>query len=210
MAFAIALINLQKDYLFVSINLAILIVIQLTLLIRYTNKTNKEISSFFQAILNDDYTAIYSGNSNGKHSQEIKIFLDKINSLIQDKTLEIEKQKNYLEYAFQKANVGLISFDDTGKIDLFNNHAQNLLRLSKLESINEIAKIDPKLHEIIVDLTPENEVLTHKINIPSNIHKNVMEMIDYDAPGIIVIGDVVAEHPAFLGEEIQRVLDLDL
>jgi len=52
---------------------------------------------------------------------------------------------------------------------------------------------------------------TEKIIIDTiNNYKNVIDMIDYNAPGIIVIGDVVAEHPAFLEEEIQRVLDLDL
>ncbi len=40
-----------------------------------------------------------------------------------------------------------------------------------------------------------------------NNYKNIIDIIDYTAPGIIVIGDVVAEHPAFLDEEIQRVLD---
>ena len=43
-----------------------------------------------------------------------------------------------------------------------------------------------------------------------NNYKNVIDIIDYSAPGIIVIGDVIAEHPAFLDEEIQRVLDLAL
>jgi len=38
-------------------------------------------------------------------------------------------------------------------------------------------------------------------------YKNTIETIDYAAPGIIVIGDVVAEHPSYLDEEIQRVLN---
>ncbi|WP_372745131.1 uroporphyrinogen-III C-methyltransferase [Lutibacter sp.] len=40
-----------------------------------------------------------------------------------------------------------------------------------------------------------------------NNYKNVIDKIDYTSPGIIVIGDVVAEHSAFLDEEIQRVLN---
>jgi len=39
-------------------------------------------------------------------------------------------------------------------------------------------------------------------------YENVHISIDYTSPGIIVIGDVVAEHPSFLEEEIQRVLEL--
>lgn len=38
-------------------------------------------------------------------------------------------------------------------------------------------------------------------------YKNVMTSIDYRKPGIIVIGDVVAEHSSYLDEEIQRVLN---
>lgn len=41
-----------------------------------------------------------------------------------------------------------------------------------------------------------------------NNYKSVIGTIDYFSPGIIVIGDVVAEHPSFLEEEIQRVLKM--
>lgn len=41
-----------------------------------------------------------------------------------------------------------------------------------------------------------------------NNYKNIIDVIDYSSPGIIVIGDVVAEHPSFLEEEIQRVLEI--
>jgi len=40
-------------------------------------------------------------------------------------------------------------------------------------------------------------------------YKNVIDTIDYSSPGIIVIGDVVGEHPSFLAEEIQRVLEFN-
>ena len=38
-------------------------------------------------------------------------------------------------------------------------------------------------------------------------HENIMGDIDFTQPGIIVIGDTVAECPAFFDEEIQRVLE---
>jgi len=38
-------------------------------------------------------------------------------------------------------------------------------------------------------------------------YEAAVKMIDYSKPGIIVIGDTVAEHPAFFEEEIQRVLE---
>ena len=38
-------------------------------------------------------------------------------------------------------------------------------------------------------------------------YNHIIDLIDLSSPGIIVIGDVVAEHPSFLDEEIQRVLE---
>jgi uroporphyrin-III C-methyltransferase len=41
-------------------------------------------------------------------------------------------------------------------------------------------------------------------------HMNILNSIDTSKPGIIVIGDVVAEHPSFFEEEVQRVLNSNL
>lgn len=51
---------------------------------------------------------------------------------------------------------------------------------------------------------PEEKIIMETINN----YKNVIDLIDYSSPGIIVIGDVVSDHPSFLEEEIQRVLDI--
>ena len=41
-------------------------------------------------------------------------------------------------------------------------------------------------------------------------HDSINSQIDYSKPGIIVIGNTVAEHPGFFEEEIQRVLEAAL
>ena len=73
--------------------------------------------------------------------------------------------------------------------------------------INEIKKYRHKYtpFAIIQNGTLPNEMIL--IDTIAN-YKNVIDAIDYSAPGIIVIGDVVADHPSFLEEEIQRVLEI--
>jgi len=51
---------------------------------------------------------------------------------------------------------------------------------------------------------PNENIIVETINN----YKNVIRTIDYSSPGVIVVGDVVAEHPSFLEEEIQRVLEM--
>lgn len=57
---------------------------------------------------------------------------------------------------------------------------------------------------VIQNGTKEDESIV--LDIIEN-YESVAKMIDYSKPGIIVIGDTVAEHPAFFEEEIQRVLE---
>lgn len=73
--------------------------------------------------------------------------------------------------------------------------------------INEIKKYRHKYtpFAIIQNGTLPNEMIL--IDTIAN-YKNIIDAIDFNAPGIIVIGDVVADHPSFLEEEIQRVLEL--
>ncbi len=57
---------------------------------------------------------------------------------------------------------------------------------------------------IIQNGTREDESII--LDIIQN-YEAAAKVIDYSKPGIIVIGDTVAEHPAFFEEEIQRVLE---
>ncbi|WP_339711595.1 uroporphyrinogen-III C-methyltransferase [uncultured Kriegella sp.] len=56
---------------------------------------------------------------------------------------------------------------------------------------------------LIQNGTMENEIChTATLGTTSSMNKK----IDLNSPGIIVIGDVVANHPSFFAEEVQRVL----
>jgi len=54
----------------------------------------------------------------------------------------------------------------------------------------------------------QNGTLKHESCITGTLNtiKTLINDIDISKPGIIVIGNVVAEHPSFFEEEIQRVL----
>ena len=73
--------------------------------------------------------------------------------------------------------------------------------------MKEVVKYRDKLtpFAIIQNGTLPNEKIT--IDTIGN-YKKITDTIDYSSPGIIVIGDVVGEHPSFLDEEIQRVLEI--
>lgn len=90
--------------------------------------------------------------------------------------------------------------------------AQSSATMVILMGVRKFAQIVTEVHKyrstktpiaVIQDGTLKNESCT--IATLGSIG-SVVEAIDITKPGIIVIGDVVAEHPSFFEEEVQRVL----
>jgi len=81
-----------------------------------------------------------------------------------------------------------------------------LMGIRKLDSIvGEVSKyrrLETPI-AIIQNGTMKNECCA--VTTFQDIH-DVISTVDISKPGIIVIGDVVAEHPSFFEEEVQRVL----
>ena len=81
-----------------------------------------------------------------------------------------------------------------------------LMGIRKLyQIVDEVSKYRESMTPIAViqNGTTENE---RCVVATLETIKNHIDVIVFDMPGIIVIGDVVAEHPSFFEEEVQRVL----
>lgn len=94
--------------------------------------------------------------------------------------------------------------------------AQSTATLVILMGLRNYIKIITEIKKYRHKYTPiaiiQNGTLTNEtIQIDTlDNYKNLISDIDYTIPGIIVIGDVVAEHPSFLEEDIQRVLEFTM
>lgn len=101
--------------------------------------------------------------------------------------------------------------DDTISKDLVlaSQSSATLVILMGLRNMSTIIKEVSKYRSrftpmaVIQNGTTKNE----KISIGDiNSVDEIKKTIDYSSPGIIIVGDVVAEHPGYFDEEIQRVL----
>ncbi|WP_317047327.1 uroporphyrinogen-III C-methyltransferase [Lutibacter citreus] len=91
--------------------------------------------------------------------------------------------------------------------------AQSSATLVILMGLRNFTLIMEEIKTYRNELTPfaiiQNGSLPNETIVIESIknYKNTIDTIDYSSPGIIIIGDVVAEHTSFLDEEIQRVLN---
>ncbi len=94
--------------------------------------------------------------------------------------------------------------------------AQSSATMVILMGVRKFSQIALEVSKYRTTLTPfaviQNGTLQNETCITGMLHSytDVLNDLDKTKPGIIVIGDVVAEHPSFFEEEVQRVLNSNL
>ena len=83
---------LRTDHTFTLINLGLLIVLQVVILVRFLNKTNKNLSAFFDSIKSGDQADVLSEYSQSSSLKELNHCLNEINKSIQKVKIENQVQ----------------------------------------------------------------------------------------------------------------------
>jgi nitrogen fixation/metabolism regulation signal transduction histidine kinase len=94
--------------------------------------------------------------------------LHEINELLQDARIEKENQFLYLQYIVEHVGIGLIAFDEKGKINLINKAALNLFHLKELKHIKNLNLIREGMDKSLREVKPGQQILM-KTNIAGSI-----------------------------------------
>lgn len=113
----------------------------------FINRSNKDTSNFLQAIIHNDFTIKYSAERKGKSFRHLYDTFNQVNK----KFIEVSQQEAgefyYLTTLIQQLGVGIISFDDKGRVHLVNDSFKELLGKKELINLHTIGRISPDLHD---------------------------------------------------------------
>jgi nitrogen fixation/metabolism regulation signal transduction histidine kinase len=149
-----------RDYLITIINLAALLILQTVFLIRFIRRINLQIIDYFDLIKNKE-SGFRLKNAEDKNSFSLlrKQFND-TNQIIQDIRIEKEIQTNYLNHLVNYINIGLFSFDETGKIQFINPEAKRILNLDHLFKLDDLNGLNKGFSDFLKNIKPgESEVI---------------------------------------------------
>ncbi len=141
--------------------LAILFVIQIVELIRYLNKSTRDLNSYFQSILQEDFSTSYGTRHRGKAYRDLYNSMGLVNKKLSDISIAKEIQFQYLETIIAHIRVALISFDDNEDIFLINEAAKNLLGKPVLNSLHAIDRVNHKIAEACRVITPNKQLMVN-------------------------------------------------
>ena len=165
-AFSWVIISTRNWYSIVT--LGAILILQTGLLVRYLNRTNRIMADFIQRLREKESTTKSLLEIESGPFQQFTQVLHEINGLIQDARIEKENQFLYLQYIIEHVGVGLLAFDNTGKINLINKAALDLFQLEELKHIKNLNLVREGMDKFLKGFKPGQQQLM-KINISGSI-----------------------------------------
>ena len=115
-----------------------LVIVQVVALIKFIDKTNKDIVDFFEAIKNNDFSLQKQKSGNDAYSAYLYDQFEMVINKLKKSKLTKDERQQYLTTIVQHVGIGLITFNEKGDIQIMNIAAKRLLKIENLKSINSL------------------------------------------------------------------------
>ncbi len=154
----------------------LLLVYQIYELYQYVLETNRKLTRFLEAVKYADFTAGFNKDSRlGQSFGDLNRMFNEVFDAFRQARAEKEENWQYLKTVVQHVNVGLLSYDETGKIELINNTAKRFLKANQITRISDLSLIHQDLYNIIINLPAGSKTL-YKPSPDMHLSINVTEL----------------------------------
>jgi nitrogen fixation/metabolism regulation signal transduction histidine kinase len=138
--------------LYTLIFLASLLIIQVYLLIRYVNKSNRELSRIFSALWDQDSSFSLAPSDPSGSFSEIARVINESRQQIQEARIDKEKQYRYLQFIINHMDIGLLSFHGDGRVEHYNRAAGLLLGSRELSALKSLNVLHPDFEKTLQEM----------------------------------------------------------
>ncbi|MCB0491193.1 MAG: ATP-binding protein [Cyclobacteriaceae bacterium] len=157
-----------------SIYVAITLIIIITELIRYVEKTNRDFTSFLSALLQNDFTTTYAEKGKGKTFNELYIVFNQITNKFRSISEDKEAQFIFLSLLVEHVRVGILSIDDSNQIHLINQSMRSYLANTTARNLTDLPHPEHEIAKVFQSIkVGENQLVKKTVNgkvIPLTIH----------------------------------------
>jgi len=137
-----------------AVLLGMLIAAQVAGLFRTVDRTNRDLARFFDSVRFDDFSQTFRGKTPGGSFVGLHAALARVIEAFRAARADKEEQALYLQTIVQHVGIGLLVFQPDGEVELINNAARRLLKLSVLKNLRNLEEAHPGLAEMLLGLKP--------------------------------------------------------
>ena len=141
---------IQHNLIITKFTTGLIWLLQIILLIYYLTRTNRSLDNFLKSV---KYLDPSRGISEGDKSFDLlNLTYNEIIDSIQKVKIEKEAEHHYFQYTIEHIGIGLISFNESGDIELFNSAARDLSGIKFIRNIRDLDKSIPGISELMFSL----------------------------------------------------------
>ncbi len=143
---------------------AVLTVGQVVGLIRFVDRTNRELSRLLQAIRYSDFSQAFHASGLGGSFSELGQAFTAVMEDFRKARAEKEEHVLYLNTVIQHIGIGLLAYQQHGSIGLINNAAKRLLRVPYLKNVRALADFSGELVETLLRMHAGDKALVKVVD----------------------------------------------
>jgi two-component system, NtrC family, nitrogen regulation sensor histidine kinase NtrY len=160
--------TLRSNYFIAPVIVAVMVIFEITSLIRYLDRTNRELTSFLESIRFSEFTRTFQIESMGGTFNELNKAFNEVMQDFQKVRAEKEESFHYLQTIVQNIDVSVIAYSADGNIELINKTAKKLFQLASIKNIKALEMLSPELVTTLLNIKPGDNKLV-KIQFEDDI-----------------------------------------
>jgi nitrogen fixation/metabolism regulation signal transduction histidine kinase len=149
----------NEDYNLTPILVLVLVLFQVYSLIRYVDRTNRDLTSFLESIRFSEFTRSFQIEGMGSSFDELnRAFNDVINDF-QKVRSEKEEHFHYLQSIVQNIDVSIIAYRKDGTVEMINKAAKKLFQIHSLKNVKGLEQLSQDLVNTLINIGPGENTL---------------------------------------------------
>ena len=176
--FGIVQQHLDHGYYYTLAGIMFLIVLQAYFLVNHVNKTNADLDKFFSSVQDRDSSVRFTEEATNNSFSKLNDKMNKLSKTIQNVQIEYERTSHFMQSLVDHVDIGLLSFDNNGKIEIYNRAAKRYVNIQQPRQLASIEMENDELFKIINTIRPGHEVL-HKTVIDNFVQSILVKATEF-------------------------------
>lgn len=165
-----------------------------TIVIKLFSYNTQKATFMFNAIENDDYAFQFAQNVRSRNDKMYNSSLNRIKDIMQKTRTSIIEREQYYETILSHSSCGIIVVDPSnGVVFQTNRAAMEILGVTSLTHINQLAIVSEDVPQAILDIVPLQNRTVNFYNETSQVHLSLtasMAMLNNRLLKIIAMSDI--------------------
>jgi nitrogen fixation/metabolism regulation signal transduction histidine kinase len=147
------------DWYITAFCLFLLVLFLLYDMLYFVERTNRDISSFLEAIRHSDFTQRFAADGPNSSYRDLYDSFNDISAAFQRVKTEKQAHYHYLQTIVEQVGVGILTFDEEGEVQLVNHVVKEQLHVPYLRHIEALERVSPELVQALRHMQHDEKAL---------------------------------------------------